>query len=259
MTLMEYLNSKRFVNSLMIVILTLFLLYIIKQFLIKKVAYTTKAEQHQNTFIGILFNLLQYIVVIVAIVFILQLHGINVTSILAGLGIFATIVGLALQDTLKDIFAGMDIYNNNFYKVGDLVRYNGEECDVKYFSARITKLKSITTNSTYTVKNSLMNSVEKIKDLKTILIFFKFDTDKALVEKSFNKVIERIKKEGYKDLKEIDYIGIVTINDKGVGYVLTYKAPAHKYLPIQSRLYDLCYEEFKKNKITPVFNRDYLK
>ena len=160
----KYFASKPFLISLIIVGVTGLLLYIIKQYLIKKVAYTTKGEQHKNTFYGVIFNILQYVVVIIAIVMILHQHGVNVTRILAGLGIMATIIGLALQDTLKDIIAGISIYNYNFYKVGDLIRYNGEECDVKYFSARVTKLQSIQTNSTYTVNNSLMTSVEKIKD-----------------------------------------------------------------------------------------------
>ena len=137
----DYLTSKTFISSVLVVVIMIALLYIIKQYLIKKVAYTGKNEQHKNTFIGVVFNILQYVVIVVAVVIVMHLHGVNVTSILAGIGIAATIVGLALQDTLKDILAGINIYNNNFYKVGDVVRYNGEECDVKYFNARVTKFE----------------------------------------------------------------------------------------------------------------------
>ena len=258
MSFLEYVNSATFIESLMVLIVTIFLLYVIKQFLIKKVAYTSKAEQHSNTFLGVIFNLLQYAVVTVAIVWILQLHGINVRSILAGFGIVATIVGLALQDTLKDIFAGINIYNNNFYKVGDMIRYNGEECDVKYFSARVTKLQSVLTNSTYTINNSLMTSVEKIKDVKTCLFYFKFSEDRKIIDQALNNTIQRVSEMKDKNLKEIQYIGIVSIDEKGVCYGVLYRAPAHKYRIILASILEVAYEEFKKAGIAPVTHRDYL-
>ena len=124
--ILNYLGSSAFLSSLLVIAVASALLYVIKQYLIKKVAYTNKDEQHKNTFIGMIFNVLQYIVIIAAAMMVMHLHGVNISSILAGLGIVATIVGLALQDTLKDIIAGINIYNNNFYKVGDMVRYNGE-------------------------------------------------------------------------------------------------------------------------------------
>lgn len=250
MTFLQYINSARFIESLMVLILTMFLLYIIKQFLIKKVAYTTKAEQHQNTFLGVIFNLLQYAVIIIAVVIILQLHGINVRSILAGLGIMATIIGLALQDTLKDIISGINIYSNNFYKVGDMVRWNGEECDVKYFSARVTKFQSVFTNSTYTVCNSMINQIEKIKDTRFRTFRFKFEEDRELIDKAFAKVTERMKKE-CKNLKEIISLGPINITYEGVEFGLLYKCPAHKFLEVDMMLIGECYKAFKEVGIMP--------
>ena len=251
-TPMEYLSSKVFLKSVLIVAVSLVLLYIIKQYLIKKVAYTTKNEQHKNTFIGIIFSVLQYFVVLVAAVMILKVHGVDITGILAGLGIVATIVGLALQDTLKDIFAGINIYNNNFYKVGDMVRYNGELCDVKYFSARVTKFQSLRTNSTYTVCNSMINSIEKIKDSGIVTFLFSFDTEKKIVDKTLKKVADRMTKES-EHIKEIYYDGIAEINTDGVKYEIKYYCPAHKSEEVRDMIAAISYEEFRKAKIRPLF------
>lgn len=249
----KYFTSKPFMISLLIVGITIVLLYVIKQFLIKKVAYTTKDEQHKNTFKGIIFSVLQYIVVIIAIISILHQHGVNVTRILAGLGIMATIIGLALQDTLKDIIAGISIYNNNFYKVGDLIRYNGEECDVKYFSARVTKLQSVQTNSTYTVNNSLMTSVEKIKDSRMQLFCMDYDIDRETVKKCLEEVCEALKKEtSY--AKDARYEGIQEFSDKGVMYAIKYRCPAHRSELVRAKLMDIAFDKFKEYKIRPKFN-----
>ncbi len=253
---MKYLRSKMFTESLVIIAVTAVILYVIKQYLIKKVAYTGKSEQHKNTFIGIIFSMLQYMVVILAAVLVLKAHGVDITGILAGLGIMATIVGLALQDTLKDILSGINIYNNNFYKVGDMVRYNGELCDVKYFSAKVTKFQSLRTNSTYTVCNSQITSIEKIKDSGIITYMFSFDIDKKTVDKVLTKVAERMMKES-RHVKEIYYIGIAQIASEGVKYEIKYYCPAHKSEEVREMIASISYEEFKKAKIAPLFSSMY--
>ena len=220
---LDYLKSSSFWGSLIVITLTVVLLNVIKKYLIKKVAYTTKHdEQHQNTFIGMLFNLLQYIVILVTIVLVMQVNGVNVTSIIAGLGIVGALVGLALQDTLKDVISGVNIYNNNFYKVGDMVKYNGEPCEVKYFSARVTKFRAMYSGATYTVCNSTINSIEKIKDSNIIMMTFDFEDEKELVDKSFENAIEKVK--DIKIIKKVEYYGLMDLNQEGLVYVANVRA-----------------------------------
>ena len=246
----KYLTSDAFIKSAIVLVIMFILLYIIKQYLIKRVAYTNKDEQHKNTFKGIIFSVMQYLVVILAIVTVMKINGINIAGILTGLGIFATIVGLALQDTLKDIISGINIYNNNFYKVGDMVRWNGEECDVKYFSARVTKFQSVYTNSTYTVCNSQINAIEKIKDVRFKTFRFRFDDDKKKIDKAFKKVAERMKDE-CKYVKDAIYLGPIDITYEGVEFGLLYKCPAHKNLEISMKMIEFAFDEFKKAGVMP--------
>ncbi len=250
----EYLTSSAFTLSILITVITFLLLAVIKKFLIKKVAYTGKDEQHRNTFIGVIFSVAQYVVIVAAVVIILRLHGVNVFSIVTGLGIMATIIGLALQDTLKDIIAGINIYNSNFYKVGDMVRYNGEECDVKYFSARVTKFQSIFTGSTYTVCNSSITSIEKIKDIKVLTLEFNFDKDSKKINKAFDKTAERGK--NIENIKEIKNLGLITFGRQGAVYGILYRCPAHKDLFARMELVKILHEEVMKSGVKPVFEGD---
>ncbi len=251
-----YLRSKEFVSSFVVIVVASLLLWVIKQYLVKKVAYSGKRDQHKNTFIGMIFNVMQYLVILLTIVIVMKINGINIGSILAGLGIVATIIGLALQDTLKDIIAGINIYNNNFYKVGDMVRWNGEECDVKYFSARVTKFQSIASKSTYTVCNSQIASIEKIKDTKSMYFTFKFDEDRSKIDEALDRTVWRMK--DTLNLKKMTYIGIVDLSSEGVTYAIGYECPSHKYGPVRLKLLEIAYNEFKNAGIRPVFNRDYL-
>jgi small-conductance mechanosensitive channel len=248
--LLAYFTSKAFLMSSLILAIAMLDFYLIKQYLIKKVAYTGKADQHRNTFLGVFFNVLQYIVGVVAAVLIMRFHGIDVGGIFAGLGIAATIVGLALQDSLKDIIAGLNIYNHNFYKVGDLVRYNGEECDVKYFSTKVTKFQSILTKATYTVNNSEIRSIEKIKDGHIQHFLMNFSTDRATVDDCFNTVCDRMRTE-CKHLKDIHYESIAEIDERGVTYEIKYTCPAHKREEVKDMMMSITYDEMVKRHIEP--------
>ena len=253
---LKYFDSSAFIGSAVVIIIASVLLWVIKQYLIKKVAYTTKGDQHKNTFIGMIFNVMQYLVILVAAFLVLKLHGVNIASILAGLGIVATIIGLALQDTLKDIISGINIYNNNFYKVGDMVRWNDEECDVKYFSARVTKFQSLKTNSTYTVCNSQIRSIEKIKDRHIATYLFPYEREKEAVDAVMQKIADRMKEE-CKHIKAIRYDGICAIEPTGVTYEIKYTCSAHKTEAVKDMLAAISYEEFKKSGVAPGFSAMY--
>ena len=251
----NYFVSSAFLTSAVVICLTVILLVVIKKYLIKKVAYTTKKdEQHQNTFIGIIFNVLQYLVILICIVIVLQVHGVNVTSIVAGLGIVGALVGLALQDTLKDVISGINIYNNNFYKVGDMVKYNDEPCEVKYFSARVTKFKSMYTGDTYTICNSTISSIEKIKDSCILMMTFDFEDDKKLVDKCFNNAIEKVKVN--KKIKKVDYYGLMDLNQEGLVYVANIHA-GRDFLEGRGIFVQALYEQFQKYGIAPSFQDEH--
>lgn len=250
----NYFTSSAFLGSTVTICLTIVLLVIIKKYLIKKVAYTTKAEQHQNTFIGVIFNLLQYAVILGCLVIVLQLHGVNVTSIVAGLGIIATLIGLALQDTMKDVISGVNIYNNNFYKVGDLVSYNGDLCEVKYFSARITKFSSLISGNTITVCNSMINSIEKVKGTISVKLIFDFEDNKEKIDKCFGIALEETKK--VKGVKACEYFGLVDINKEGLAYSCAITA-GREILAAKTMFINVMYRELQKVKIAPSFEDEH--
>lgn len=246
-------SKEAFALSLLTVAVVIAVLSFIKRILIKKVAYKD-GKKKRNTLLGIVFNILQYVIIIVGIFVILTVNGINVTGLLAGLGVVATIVGLSLQDTFKDLFAGINIYSNNFYKVGDFVRYNGEVCEVKFFNARISKFTSITTNSTYTVANNSIQSIEKIKDGVVVNFYFDFETDTKKIDKCITNALKVVEEEP--GTKNVYYFGMDLIDQKGVRYSICFSAAVMRQYPIKNKFFAAVYDEFKKAKIAPSFDED---
>lgn len=246
-------TGESIVLSLIVIACCVAALSFIKRILIKKVAYKD-GKKKRNTILGMAFNILQYVVIVVTIFLILTVNGINVTGLLAGLGIFATIVGLSLQDTFKDLFAGINIYGNNFYKVGDFVKYNGEICEVKFFNARISKFCSIATNSTYTVSNSSISNIEKVKDGVILRFVFDFEVDKKVVDKCLQKACKAV--EEMPGTTKVSYYSIDNINEDGVYYTTSFAAHVMKQYGAKIVFYQTAYEEFKKAGIKPSFNEE---
>lgn len=253
--LLAFITSKAFYESLIVIVVLALILTFIKRFLIKKVAYAKRKKgDKKNTLLGLIFNILQYVVIITSIFVILTVNGVNVTGMLAGLGVAATIIGLSLQDTFKDLFAGINIYNNNYYKVGDYVKYNGETCEVKYFNARVTKFRSITTDASYTVSNSNISSIEKVKEEWSINLLFDFDVDKKKVDKCLQAAT--LVGEKHEGSKAATYYGLTNMTKEGCTYTIGFRAAVDKQFAIKLAIFNTAYDEFKKAKIAPATDND---
>jgi len=70
-------------------------------------------RQRVDTIHTLVVSVEKYVVIFIASVIILSIFGVNVTSMVAGLGIVTAIVGLAFQDLAKDIIAGISLATEN--------------------------------------------------------------------------------------------------------------------------------------------------
>ena len=99
-------------------------------------------RQRVDTVRTFVVSIEKYVVIFIAIVIILSIFGVNVTSMLAGLGIMTAIIGLAFQDLAKDIIAGISLATENQFDVGDNVEINGFRGNVISLGLKTTKLQN---------------------------------------------------------------------------------------------------------------------
>ena len=120
-------DIKRIVNSALYILFVLIVYLILKRIL--KIIFiraggknaSTAHKQRIKTISKMLSSILRYVFLVLLLLVILAVLGVNVTSLLAGLGIVTAIVGLAFQDMLKDFIAGIAIIAENQFGVGDTV------------------------------------------------------------------------------------------------------------------------------------------
>ncbi|MFO8012642.1 MAG: mechanosensitive ion channel family protein [Phycisphaerae bacterium] len=75
-------------------------------------------------------------------VWVVQLLGYSITSLLAGLGVGGLAVALALQDTLANFFGSVFIFMDRPFMVGDMVEIEGTQGTVEQIGFRSTRIRT---------------------------------------------------------------------------------------------------------------------
>jgi small-conductance mechanosensitive channel len=100
---------------------------------------------------GALANAMAIIRVLVSValfaiagILILDNLGVNVTALVAGLGIGGIAIGLAAQGVFSDLFAALSILFDKPFKKGDVIRYDNSTGTVERIGLKTTRLRSVT-------------------------------------------------------------------------------------------------------------------
>ncbi|MDA0721765.1 MAG: mechanosensitive ion channel [Proteobacteria bacterium] len=95
------------------------------------------------TLFSFLGNIIRYVVIGFAFLFVLNTFGVQTTSFVAVIGAAGLAIGLALQGTLSNIAAGVMIVFFRPVKLGDFVEVNGQMGTVKEINLNFIELVSI--------------------------------------------------------------------------------------------------------------------
>ncbi len=103
-------------------------------------------EQHGSlgSAVGIIRLLVTVALFAIAIVLILDNVGVNVTGLIAGLGIGGIAIGLAAQGIFSDLFAALSIIFDKPFRRGDVIRIEGAQGHVEYIGLKTTRIRSLT-------------------------------------------------------------------------------------------------------------------
>lgn len=120
-------------------------------------AKTQALDQQLIPFIG---KTLKVFVIVFGVLLALQNLGVNVVSLLAGLGLGGLALALAAQDTAANLFGSIMILVDRPFKVGDWIKVLDTEGTVEEIGFRSTRIRTFY-NSVVTLPNSTM-AKEKI-------------------------------------------------------------------------------------------------
>ena len=187
------------------------------------------SKKRVDTLVVAINNIVKYVVVIIVVLMILQVLGVNVSSLIAGLGLAGVIIGLAVQDALKDIIMGKNIITEGFFKVGDVIKYNGYTGLVTDIGLKRTTIKEIATNSKIIISNSNIVDIEVLSDYYDAIIATPYEKSMDEVLKVMDKIVKRVEK--LEHVYKSECKGIVKFNNSSIDYVVrVYCDPKYRRL-----------------------------
>ena len=93
----------------------------------------------------------------IAIIVILDNLGVNVTALVAGLGIGGIAIGLAAQGIFSDLFAALSILFDKPFRRGDTIRYDDSVGTVERIGLKSTRLRSLNGESLVMSNKNLLD------------------------------------------------------------------------------------------------------
>lgn len=176
--------------------------------MIKIKAAGTDTVVHSSSIIS---NIVIVIIYCIGLLIILQTQGISITPILTALGVGGLAVALALQNTLSNLFAGLQIISSGNFNRGDFIRLStGEDGFIEDITWRSTtiraasdhiivvpnsKLADMTVSNYYLPQHEITFAVE---------VGVSYDSDLTKVEKVTREVIKETLQESEDGVKEFD-------------------------------------------------------
>jgi small-conductance mechanosensitive channel len=115
---------------------------------------------------GIMYGVLRGTILIIGILITLSMLGISITPLITALGIGGLAVALALQDTLSNLFSGLNIIASMQLKSGDYIKLNtGEDGYIADIAWRNTTIKSLSNNMVIVPNSKLASAIITNYDL----------------------------------------------------------------------------------------------
>lgn len=149
-----YTLTVQWISTVRIVALTILAIYLVD---VVGDRLSFRSTRTPSTIDDILYPLIQkaswLLVILVGIAQILSIHGVDVSGLVAGLGLGGLAFALAAKDTIENIFGSIAILIDQPFRVGDAINVGGVIGTVEQIGLRSTRLRT-PDNSVISMPNS---------------------------------------------------------------------------------------------------------
>ena len=162
-----------YLNKLFFIVATLIVTHIVSG-LVKKstdLVFTGMKKKVTNAYVlsktrtirSLLKNVIDVVLLLLAVLIILSEFGVNIVPILTGAGVLGLAFSFGAQSLVKDLIAGLFIIIEDQFNIGDNILIGKLEGEVVKMTLRITVLRDKNGNLIY-IPNSQITTVVKSKD-----------------------------------------------------------------------------------------------
>ena len=164
---------------------------------------------------------------------------------------------LGSQFALKDIISGINIIMDNYYVVGDYVKYGDFTGIITSFGLKSTKIKDFNGN-VLNIANRYIDKIINISQERHVIYLrvpTAYEASEEKVKKVLLSVLEKLGKLADVDGKECNYLGIDDLGDSAVKYLITIKCKQGSEYRVRRAALTLIKEAYDKNNIKIPYNQ----
>jgi len=225
--------------------------YLVKKTFVTKDTFQTTLTQTQTRAIGFFGKFVLWSALFIIA---LQNLGINVTSLIAGVGIGGIAIALAVQNILGDLFASVSIMLDKPFIVGDFIIVDEHAGNVENIGLKTTRVRSLSGEQLVFSNNDLLSSrIKNYKQMQERRILFTigvtYDTPSEKLESIpiiIKEIIDKLEKTRF-DRAHFKEFGDFSLNFEIVYYMLV---PTYiDYVDAQQAINLELYRRFEKEEI----------
>lgn len=246
--IIQKINLERLIYTIIFILVSI----LVYKFFAAIVRHRLKIGKHnksRDTYFALFSSIIRYAYIVLVAICALQINGVNVSSLLAGVSIISAVLGLALQDTLKGAIRGFSLASEDYYKVGDYVKINDMSGTVVHLGIRSTKLRDGLTGNIITIANSEINKAEVSADLINVDIPLPYELKLSKAESIMEEIVMRAKAENTDKLIECEYRGVSELASSSINYRIYAKCSDDR-IQIKRNIYHAALAVLEEYKIS---------
>lgn len=206
--------------------------YVVIQYT-KRMEKTDSDAVHTQSMIRIFRGMSIVILWCIGLLLLLSNYGVDVTSLIASLGIGGLAVALALQSVLTDVFSSFSIFIDKPFQVGDYISLGGEDAGtVEHIGLKTTRLRTLRGEELVVPNKELTTSkVQNFRKLETRREVFTFAVRYDTAQKKLADIphiVESIIDP--MDQVSLSRCHLVKLGDSGLEYECVYNINSSDYL-----------------------------
>ena len=130
-----YLKVSTLVFALLIIVITKVILWLIKKSIFRK----RNIDQFNEGNTYSLYQIIKYVIWVIAIGLILETFGVKISILLAGSAALLVGIGLGLQQTFNDVISGIILLSERSIRVSDILEIDGGILKIQEIGLRTSK------------------------------------------------------------------------------------------------------------------------
>jgi small-conductance mechanosensitive channel len=202
--------------------------------------------------LGIIRLLVTIVLFAIALVMVLSNLGVNVTGLVAGLGIGGIAIGLAAQGIFGDLIAALSIIFDRPFRLGDNIKFGASEGVVEQIGLKSTRLRGAAgelriVSNRKLLDNEILNTSDRIRNRFKFVFNLGYDTPPEVVDSLPELLRDAVESSGYK----INHGGITGFSATGLDYDVEFESQGIDFPPeARDKVAAAILARFRDHKIT---------